>query len=114
MAHMHDMALQGSCASCNSHAESIREVDYSDAKFHSSCRKHVLSPQGWHWARLPPRCLATAPSQPAIIAEGSDADAQHASSNPKLTESQRTPGQVLLLCWTHAVIGFGFFGAPLV
>ena len=68
--------------------------------------------QGWHWARLPPNCLATAPSQPAMIAEGSVVDSEHASSSPKLSDGQRTPGQVLLLCWTHAVIGFGFFGVP--
>lgn len=85
-----------------------------ECKLKVTATKHVLLPQGWHWARLPPNCLAAAPLQPAIIAEGSDADAQHASSHPRLSDNQRMPGQVLLLCWTHAVIGFGFFGVPLV
>ena len=49
-----------------------------------------------------------------MAVEAPDADAQRASSKSEpLSELPRTPGQVLLLCWTHAVIGFGFFGVPL-
>jgi hypothetical protein len=87
---------------------------------------------------LPRAHFVTAPRQPALAGTASNGarrshaekapetvagpgrppwhahpDDSHPASGPEaLRERRRGRGQVALLCWTHSVIGFGFFGAP--
>jgi len=76
--------------------------------------------QAWNWVCLPRACLTMAPL-PAFTPAGGllkrhtrharDAEVSAHELEARGGRPQTTPGQVLLLCWTHAVIGFGFFGA---
>ncbi len=87
---------------------------------------------------LPRAHFVTAPCQPALAdTASSGARRSHAEKAPDMVagyeptpshahpdapwpapgpqarrERRRRRGQVALLCWTHSVIGFGFFGAP--
>lgn len=94
--------------------------------------------QVWAWMTLPPAHFVTAPCQPALAGTASSGarrldaekapdmvadpgrppshaqlDAPRPAPGPEARrERRRRRGQVALLCWTHSVIGFGFFGAP--
>ncbi|KAK9835423.1 hypothetical protein WJX81_008633 [Elliptochloris bilobata] len=89
-----------------------------EAAFRWPAALHTFSVAGlawsaWHWKRLPPGCLTTAPRPAAGALEQGDHAMDVLAADPDVWtasgQRQRTPVQVLLLCWTHAVIGFGFF-----